>query len=309
MNHVVITGADGFIGRNLVRFLLKKDCRILALVYPESPTKDIFRGIPEVTTVEYTFTDHDEKIAAPFEQADVFYHFAWQGVHADLRNDFALQYENIRITMNALRLASELGSKKAVVPGSTSEYLYCGKPINEHAAPSPQSAYGRVKVAIRYLASAYADQLGLGLIYTVLTGVYSEQRRDNNVIYYTIDRLLRGETPSLTRLEQKWDYIHIDDLLEALYLIGLKGKAGAFYTVGHGDNLPLSEYIEIIHQCINPAIPLGIGDIPYQSDILPSSCVDLTSLREDTGFEPKVNFAEGIVRVIDALRSEMNCTA
>ena len=306
MKTIAITGADGFIGRNLVSFLRNKGYEVLALVYPDSPTKDMFLTWPGVHTFEYAYSDPVEPIVSGLPQPEVFYHFAWQGVRPEQRGDFSLQYENIRITRNALQLAAAIGAKKVVIPGSTSEYLYWGKPINEHAAPSPQNAYGSVKVAIRYLASACAEQLGLDLIYAVITGVYSEQRRDDNVIYYTVDRLLRGEKPSLTRLEQKWDYIHIDDLLEALYLIGLKGKPGAFYAVGHGDNRPLADYIEMIRQRIDPALPLGLGEVPYQREILPSSCVDLTRLQSDTGFVPRVDFAEGIDRVIQAMKNEIN---
>ena len=57
--------------------------------------------------------------------------------------------------------------------------------------------------------------------------------------------MLNNESPLLTKLEQMWDYVHIDDVVDALCLIGKLGKAGAIYTVGHGDNRQLKNYIEI----------------------------------------------------------------
>lgn len=51
--------------------------------------------------------------------------------------------QNVDISLNCIRLASELSIKKVVLPGSTNEYLYYGKPIEINAAPSPGSAYGR----------------------------------------------------------------------------------------------------------------------------------------------------------------------
>lgn len=60
----------------------------------------------------------------------------------------------------------------------------------------------------------------------VITGIYAADRRDNNIIFYVIDKLLRKEKPLMTKLEQLWDYINIRDVVEALTLIGEKGQGG-----------------------------------------------------------------------------------
>ena len=70
------------------------------------------------------------------------------------------------------------------------------------------------------------------------------------------------------------------------------------YAIGHGDNWALSNYIKIISKKIDSSLPLGIGDVPYSSDELPMSCVDLTDIKNDTGFEPKVSFEDGVTRMI-----------
>ena len=62
---------------------------------------------------------------------------------------------------------------------------------------------------------------------------------------------------------------------------------------------------EIIHEYINTELPMGIGDVPYACDLLPSSCIDLTRIYEDTGFVPRVDFKEGIKAVINSMEKEM----
>lgn len=52
-------------------------------------------------------------------------------------------------------------------------------------------------------------------------------------------------------------------------------------------------------------MPLGIGEIPYANDKLPYSCIDLTDIENDTGFKPQVDFKEGITRVINKIRLDM----
>lgn len=84
-----------------------------------------------------------------------------------------------------------------------------------------------------------------------------------------------------------------------------KKDRGVFYAVGHGDNWPLYKYIELIHNYIDRKLPMGIGELPYANNTLPSSCIDLSRIYRDTGFMPKVNFEEGIKKVIDTIRKEI----
>lgn len=304
MKKVLITGADGFIGRNLVENLLRKGVEVCAIVYPGH---NVYAGVIEEKLHVYSLdlnqilnhiTDFPTNI-------DVMYHFAWNGVKPELRNDLDVQIGNVNMSLDCMKLAIAIGIKKIIFPGSTNEYLYYGKPINKDAVPSPNNAYGAAKIALRYLCYDFATRNHIDFVYAIVAGIYAADRRDNNVIFYTIDKLLHKEKPSLTKLEQLWDYVYIDDVIGALISIGNKGKGGAVYPIGHGDNWPLSNYIHIIHQKIDPSLPLGIGEIPYSSDKLPCSCIDLTDLKKDTGFVPQVDFETGITKVIDKIRQDM----
>lgn len=304
MDRVLITGADGFIGRNLVKQMLKCGKEVFAIVYPGNNVyadiKDDNLHVKSMDLNQVMF--HVREFP---DNIDVMYHFAWMGVRPELRNDLDVQMMNLNMTIDCMKLAIAIGIKKFVFPGSTNEYLYYGKPLNKDAVPSPNNAYGAAKIALRYLCSDYARRNDIEFIYTIIAGIYAADRKDNNVIYYTINKLLHNEKPLLTKLEQLWDYIYIDDVIEALIAMGEKGKGGAVYAVGHGDNWPLLNYIEIIHKKIDPSLPLGIGEIPYSGDVLPSSCIDLTEIKNDLGFSPKISFENGITHVINRIKEEM----
>lgn len=304
MKKVLITGADGFLGRNLVKRLLLEDIYVVAVAYPGNNSLDGMDN-PRLHIVCVDLNDVLQNVDIFPRDIDVMYHFAWVGVCPELRENMDVQLQNINLTMNCMKLANELGINRVVIPGSTNEYLYCGQPINKDAIPSPSNAYGSVKIAIRYIAEQYAKTNNLEYIYMIITGIYAADRKDNNVIYYTIENLLQGKQPSLTKSEQLWDYIYIDDVVDALYLVGEKGKNGAVYAVGHGDNWPLSNYINIIHGIIAPEAVLGFGKIPYNTNRLPSSCIDLSDIYKDTGFVPKTSFEDGILKVIDSVKKEM----
>lgn len=301
MKKILISGANGFIGRHLISRLLSEDADIYAIIYPGEPIRldmnndrlHIFKcDAREICKHCCDFPD----------DMDVFYHFAWVGVNPEARNNFDVQIQNYEITMQCMKFALLKKIKRVVMPGSTNEYLYYGKPINKYAPPSPENAYGAVKVALRYLCEAFFKNSEIYFIYTIITGIYSADRTDNNVIFYTIQKLLNQEKPSLTRLDQLWDYVYIDDVIDALIAVGEQGRKDAVYAIGHGDNWPLRKYIEIIHSQIDSNLPLGIGDIKYTRDILPSSCIDLTDLEQDTCFKPHVDFEMGIARVIEKLK-------
>ena len=303
MKTALISGANGFIGRNLIKRLLRDNIQVYALVLKnETPAEVLNNELVSVVPCDLENSDFSD-IDIPYE-IDIFYHFAWIGVRPEDRKNFDVQLRNVNMTLNCMRLAKAKRIKRAVMSGSTNEYLFSGKEINAGCVPTPSDDYGSTKVSVRFLAKQYARDNGIEFIYAVISGIYSEQRRDSNVITYTIEKLLKNEKPSVTKLEQLWDYVYIDDAVDALYLIGEKGRDGALYAVGHGDNWPLRNYVEIIHRKIDPSLPLGIGEVPYASDKMPMSCVDMTDLTADTGYIPKVSFEEGITRVIETLRAE-----
>lgn len=301
MGVVVVTGADGFIGSHFVRYCSEQGFDVYAVIMPGSSTVERIKGIPNVTLIHQELSVYSIFSKSIPQKPLAVLHLAWNGVAPEQRNSTFHQMSNLEQCAYAVQLAAQLNSERFILLGSTMEYAYCGQPINEHAWPSPQNAYGCAKISARFLCEALCKELGVPYIYTVITSIYAADRRDNNVIYYTISQLLEKKRPSLTTLKQLWDYVHIDDVVNALCLIVQKGRAGAFYSVGHGDNWPLEKYVYQIRDLIDMTLPLGIGDVPYSDGRIPSSCVDLTEVTKDTGFIPKISFEDGIKKVIEEM--------
>ena len=210
MEKVLITGADGFLGRNFVSAMLSSNKEVYAIVYPGN---DVYKDKKEEKLhVKYIDLNRGMEHIKDFPvDIDVMYHFAWIGVDPETRNDLDKQILNINMSLECMKLAAALGIKRIIFPGSTNEYLYYGKPINKDVIPSPHNTYGAVKIAVRYLCGDFAERNNMEFIYAIITGIYASDRRDNNVIFYTIDKLLHKEKPLLTKLEQLWDYVYIDD--------------------------------------------------------------------------------------------------
>jgi len=111
---------------------------------------------------------------------------------------------------------------------------------------------------------------------------------------YCIGSLLKGEKPILTSCEQKWDYLNCRDAATAFYLLGEKGKTNKIYNIGSGITKPLLDYVYTIRDAINPNTDLGIGGLDYAPGQVMHLCPDISALKNDTGFVPKVSFLDGL---------------
>jgi nucleoside-diphosphate-sugar epimerase len=234
---------------------------------------------------------------------DAFYHLAWAGVSTTLKNDAAVQVSNITLTLKALYAAKQCKAKKVICPGSTSEYATCGEAVTGKNVPAPADMYAASKVAAHFMAQQYARQLDVPFIWLLIASIYGPGRHDNNVITYCINQLLDGKKPSTTKLEQQWDYLFVEDLIAALVLVGEKGVPGSVYPVGSGVSRPLAEFITTLRDKIDPALPLGIGEVPYKTEKIDHSIIDISLLQRDTGFMPAVSFEEGIEKTIAYFKS------
>ncbi|MGI5820485.1 MAG: NAD-dependent epimerase/dehydratase family protein [Bacteroidales bacterium] len=302
MKSAIIVGANGFIGQELTRYLLQRNIFVYALIQKGS---DITFASPLLLKIPFEIEELN-KIDIEFGlKPDLIYYMAWVGVAVDQRKDAELQEKNVTYTEEILRFAHRHGVKKVVFPGSAAQYGGVGEPITGVQQPSPTDAYSDAKNKALERAKIISKELNVGMIWTLISSVYSANRRDNNLISYTIESLLKGEIPRYTRLEQRWDYIHIQDLICALYLIGEKGIEGKVYPIGFGVSAPLSEYVEIIRQLINPEAELEIGVLPYKTGKVDHQMIDISTLQQDTGFEPQIDFQTGITQVIEQFREDL----
>lgn len=295
MKKVLIVGANGFLGSRLSIALANKGYRVVALVDKRFPY-DKLRNIQNITIIEFIL----EELELVSEKSllsgiDTLYHFAWAGVNALTRNESEIQVQNVMFGLKVLEFANRLKIKRVIIPGSAAE-VSCRKGIiTGNEIPAPSDMYSSAKVATRYICQTYARLHDIDLIWTLITSIYGPGRNDNNLITYIIQTLLKGEKPSTTGLEQKWDYLYIDDLLRALILLGEKGVGGKVYPIGSGEQKQMREYVEIIRKLIDPSLPIGIGEIPYKNpEQIDNQICDISELYQDTGFKAQYDFQRGI---------------
>jgi nucleoside-diphosphate-sugar epimerase len=301
MQKVIITGACGYLGTRLTKAFVDLGISVYAL-------DCISNFTVQHKLARYTQCDIEKNVLPSdrdMRDSDILFHFAWDGAGPEQRNDYEHQIKNISSLLNILSFARRFNVAKTIIPGSASEYASSEMPITGNNMPGAVDAYGAVKSACHAISRTWSMQNNVPLIWVVPSSVYGPGRNDNNVLTYAIRTLLKKERPSFTALEQRWDYIYIDDFITALVLITEKGIAGKNYALGYGTSRTLREYIEIIRDRINPALTIGIGEIPYKSKKPDNSEMDIVELQNDTGFSPATSFEEGIKRTIEWFEKAM----
>lgn len=305
MHGAVITGPTGAIGRALIAELVRRGVRVLAVCRPGSAR---LRAIPDDSLVRIVECDLGRLDTLPnliSEQYDTFFHLGWASAFgAAARNDMDAQTGNIRSALEAVRTAHALGCAVFVGAGSQAEYGRVEGLLRPDTPCFPENGYGMAKLCAGQMTRIECEKLGLRHVWARVLSVYGPGDGAGTLISTLIRALLGGEKPSCTEGGQQWDYLYSADAARAFFLLAERGRHGGVYPLGGGAVRPLKDYIRAVRDAIDPALPIGFGEIPYASNQVMYLCADLAALTADTGFTPGTSFEEGIRLTIASMKQE-----
>ncbi|MCD7763665.1 MAG: NAD(P)-dependent oxidoreductase [Lachnospiraceae bacterium] len=308
MKKAIVTGATGFIGNYVVHELIEQGVQVYALVRPNSrnickvadlPVKVVECNLKDLSTLPELISDRD---------IDAVFHIAWQGASdADARNQ-VVQLQNLQSTLDLIDAMHEMGIGTFVGAGSLHEAEALVETAQDKVITNLGFMYKASKTAAHWIGKAKAGNYGIRFFWPLIN-TYGEGERSARLVNTIIRKVFAGESPDLSAGEQFYDFVHVSDVAHALYLIAERGVDGTHYTIGSGEARKLKEFLVEVGAVANELsghnVALGFGKIPSQNVIyLPLETFDVTRLRNDTGFEPKVSFTEGIRRTAQWIRKE-----
>ena len=301
----VVTGPTGAIGIALCEKLLRENVTVYAVCRPGSSR---IKDLPKAAALHVVECDAKELATLPQKMegvsVDAFFHFAWAHTIGQGRNDMPAQIENIQSTIDAVRAAKALGCQVFLGAGSQAEYGRVEGLLKSDTPAFPENGYGMAKLCAGQMSRVEAKALGIDHVWVRILSVYGPHDGPMTMISGTIRKLLAGERPALTAGIQRWDYLYAGDAADAFYLAACHGRNGAVYPLGSGQAMPLKDYIIQMRDAIDPALPLGLGEVPYGPLQVMHLQADISALQADTGFAPKTPFAEGIRRTMDWVKRE-----
>jgi UDP-glucose 4-epimerase len=302
MKKVIITGPTGCIGTALADLLLSEDCSVYAVCRPGSKNIRYLPSHPALHIIESDISELNGLAGKLDGDFDAFFHFAWGGTIGTERNNCARQMDNIQYTLDAVKLAKDIGCGVFIGAGSQAEYGHFSRPADDTLAAKPFTFYGAAKLSAGNMSRIYASQLGLRHVWVRIFSVYGPRDDENTLIYYILQELLKGNPPALTAGEQIWDYLYSEDAARALALLAKKGKDGETYCLGSGMAQPLRDYIREIGEIVNPGTGLLFGEKPYAENQVMYLCANIGKITQDTGFKPETGFRTGIIKTLEYIR-------
>lgn len=292
MKSVLVTGAFGFAGANLVEHLSDKGYKVYAVGREGSSHNDRLSGLENVVKVCCEMADYArlpeilEKQGAP--ELDYLVHLAWGGDRKDMHQ----QFKNVEGSMAVMDAAKALGVKRFIGIGSQAEYGVKEELITEDLEPEPIDAYGSCKLAAYYLLKSEAVKNEIEFIWGRIFSLIGRYEPAGRMLPDLVARLKRGDGMELSSCEQYWDYLDAEDAADAIIALLEKGRAGEIYNIANGDYRPLKEFTDRAAAALlaDPGL-IGYGDRPRPFISLKASS---EKIQNDTGWKPVTSFEETV---------------
>ncbi|MGH2996928.1 MAG: NAD-dependent epimerase/dehydratase family protein, partial [Gaiellaceae bacterium] len=280
----LVTGAGGFVGANLVRRLLADGLRVVGLVRPGS---DPWRlaGLD----VELVEADVREAVPGGF---DLVFHLAAHGAYSWQEDDRAILETNLIGTVNALG-----AGRRVVVAGSSSEYGRKPHPPAEDEPLEPNSAYAVGKAASTLFA------LHHGAVVLRLYSAYGPWEEPNRLVPTLLVRGLQGELPPLVSPAVARDFVHVDDVCEALVLAS-RAEPGRVFNVGSGRQTTVAEVVDAARRLLGVEAEPVWGSMPDRAWDTETWIANPERIRRELGWEARIRLEEGLARTLEWLRRD-----
>ena len=131
------------------------------------------------------------------------------------------------------------------------------------------------------------------------SNIYGPQNKTGNLVSYTIEQLSKGNEASFGPALQPYDLVYIDDILEAIYRLGIKETKQNSYFIGSGKPRILKDYLLEIGEAYNRSELIKIGARPDDGIKYDMAMFDTQPLVDDIGEYVTAPFEEHIRYTIE----------
>lgn len=320
---VMITGGCGFIGGNLVNYLLRnhpewKIINVDSLTYAANPYY-ISAHLSSAWIDNYKLVEMDicsPDIDSLFEKegiTDVIHLAAESHVDNSIENPTLFAQVNILGTLNLLNAAvkhwkDDYASHRFHLVSTDEVYgaLKPGEPpFKETNKYFPHSPYSASKASADHFVRAYHDTYGLNITISNCSNNYGPNQHKEKLIPKTISRILNGEkVPIYGDGTNIRDWLFVGDHCTAIENVFLNGKNGETYNVGGNCEKNNLDIVAAICECIDTNLKPAdvITFVPDRKGHDFRYAIDNTKIKTELGWSPSMTFDEGMKTTVDWYR-------
>jgi UDP-glucose 4-epimerase len=309
MRTFLVTGGAGFIGSHLAEALVRRGDKVR--VIDNLSTGFLANLDPIFDAIEFVegdITDPDAVAEAVRGVDCVFHEAALASVPRSMERPLDTHAACVTGTITLLDAARRAGVRRVVYAGSSS--AYGDQPASskrETDPPMPISPYGAAKLAGEFYCQAFAASFPIETVTLRYFNVFGPRQDPGSpyaaVIPLFITAILAGRQPVIYGDgQQSRDFTYVANVVHAnLLAADAPGVSGRVFNVANGRTVTLLELLAALNRLLGTDVA-PIHAPPRPGDIR-ESMADITLARKCLGYEPQVDFLEGLRRSIDAYRA------
>jgi nucleoside-diphosphate-sugar epimerase len=293
MSRVLVTGATGFVGTRAVEYLREQGHEVHGV-----SSRDVRDDTGTIWHRVDLLDPNAAKRLVSAVEPERLLHLAWYTEHGR----FWSSSENLRwveATLRLLRTFADGGGHRATLAGSCAEYDWetDGVCVEGETPLRPATLYGASKHATQLVASAFAAVAGIELAWGRIFFLYGPGEHSERLVPAVASRLLRGEEAQVTAGSQVRDFMHVDDVARAFTAL-LDSKVQGPVNIASGEPVALRELVGLIGSATGRPELIAYGALPRRADDPPMLVADVHRLRDEVGFRPGIDLAEGLRQTV-----------
>jgi nucleoside-diphosphate-sugar epimerase len=257
--NVAVTGATGFLGKQVVSKLLDRGMRPTLLIRPQALVPDIFFGVPLARfEIAHPPDDAFDQLGRP----EALIHLAWGG----LPNYKSIHHFETELPaqFRFLRLLVDAGLPHLMVSGTCFEYGMQSGCLDETAETAPANTYGFAKDALRGELQYLAKTAGFDLTWARLFYLYGEGQASSSLYAQICAAAERGDKVfDMSGGEQLRDYLPVEKAAHHLVELALGNARPGTVNVCSGQPVSVRRLVEGWIAQNHWSIELNLGVFPY----------------------------------------------
>jgi len=287
---ILITGATGFIGRNVTAEMVRRGYTVYAPSITPLQIQD-----EKIIQCNLDFFDRDT-VRAFMEKHEFtdFIHLAWyvgKGLHGH-----NLNLDWLSISLDMLKWFKENGGKRYLMAGSVSEYDFSYGYFSEDKTPiTNHSIYGKTKAALDIVGYQYASQNEIDFKTARIFNVYGPFEKPERLMPSVILSCLRNEDIKVSDCVKQVDYLHVYDMAMGIVTLFESDMTGAV-NISSGEAVRLRQIVEKIREFSGSKSKIIWGAVPPSYDD-PFVCGNNEKLRS-LEWQPRFSLDEGLKNTI-----------
>lgn len=224
---VTLTGATGFVGRQVLRNLLDRGCSVRVLVRDRTRLPDVRAcGAVEVVQTPDLFAEGTDRLEALLEGSETLVHAAWYTQPGEYLTS-PLNLTCLCGTVNLAHAFAAVGGKRFVGVGTCAEYDSSAGLMTTDTPLAPNTLYAACKASAFQVLRLFLAAEGVSFAWCRLFYLYGEGEDERRLVPYLRAQLSTGQEALLTRGDQVRDFLDVKDAGRMIADVALGQQEGA----------------------------------------------------------------------------------